>query len=152
MSLMMSSWCHYDDVIMVSLWWCSLIRVIHTIFVTIMEKKVVVQTTHHSVVIGLLLVILQQLVITMVTAIINMLLWWLLMLGCPFRHWDIASLKSKLKSLGLTHKAVLEIMSKVEGGHYQISCHQLFELTHPVSQWSLSDCLIYSINRITMVT
>ena len=55
------------------------------------------------------------------------------MLGCPFRHWDTGALKSKLKSLGVTHKGVLEIISKVEGGHYQIACQQLFELTHPVS-------------------
>lgn len=51
--------------------------------------------------------------------------------GCPFRHWDAGSLKNKLKSLGLTHKGVLEITSKAEGGHYQIACQQLFELTHP---------------------
>ena len=55
------------------------------------------------------------------------------MLGCPFRHWDAGALKAKLKSLGVTHKGVLEIISKVEGGHYQIACQQLFELTHPVS-------------------
>ena len=54
-------------------------------------------------------------------------------LGCPFRHWDAGALKAKLRSLGVTHKGMLEIISKVEGGHYQIACQQLFELTHPVS-------------------
>ena len=59
-------------------------------------------------------------------------------LGCPFRHWDSGTLKNKLKTLGLTHKGVLEILSKVEGGHYQIACQQLFELTHPVSSSYIS--------------
>jgi len=98
-----------------------------------MGGKVVVQTILHLVVPGLLLVTLQQLVITMVTNTLLTCIHITIILGCPFRHWDTESLKSKLKSLGLTHKGVLEIISKVEGGHYQIACQQLFELTHPVS-------------------
>ena len=76
-----------------------------------------------------------------------------MMLGCPFRHWDVGSLKNKLKSLGVTHKGVLEITSKVEGGHYQIACQQLFELTHPVRYHSFSILsFVYYYNRITMAT
>lgn len=42
-------------------------------------------------------------------------------------------------------------MSRVEGGHYQIACQQLFELTHPVSLPLPSSSQLF-INRITMAT
>ena len=57
----------------------------------------------------------------------------LLSLGCPFRHWDVSSLRTRLQQVGLGHKGVMEVLNKVEGGHYQIACRLVFELTHPVS-------------------
>ena len=49
----------------------------------------------------------------------------------------------------------MEVMNKVEGGHYQIACRLVFELTHPVSgcvpMMSLSDFSLWQNYRGNLV-
>jgi len=50
--------------------------------------------------------------------------------GCPFRHFDEAHLRVKLRGHKCTTQQVDEIMSLVKGHHYQIACQRLYQYTH----------------------
>ncbi|XP_065917281.1 uncharacterized protein [Dysidea avara] len=41
-----------------------------------------------------------------------------------------SSLCTRLQQVGLGHK-IMEVLNKMEGGHHQIACRLVFELTHP---------------------
>eukprot|EP00939_MAST-03C_sp_MAST-3C-sp1_P001829 g1829.t1 len=51
--------------------------------------------------------------------------------GCPFKHWNEQSLRSRLAKLKVSSSDVNEICDSVRSGDYQVACLKHFEVTHP---------------------
>ena len=53
--------------------------------------------------------------------------------GCPYRHWDAATLKQRLtNNYELNEETVNDIVEKSKQHHYQIACQVFFEYQHKV--------------------
>ncbi|XP_075212389.1 DNA primase large subunit-like isoform X2 [Lycorma delicatula] len=50
--------------------------------------------------------------------------------GCPFKHWDLAKLKTTISQIAPSATGVQELANLATQGHYQLACTKLFELTH----------------------
>eukprot|EP00039_Didymoeca_costata_P020020 m.339743 g.339743 ORF g.339743 m.339743 type:complete len:526 (-) comp18947_c0_seq1:193-1770(-) len=50
--------------------------------------------------------------------------------GCPFRHFDMDSLKLRLLQYKVPPKGITEITQLVQNQHYQVACVKYFEITH----------------------
>lgn len=53
--------------------------------------------------------------------------------GCPFRHWDEATLCRELSRCGLDPSTVSRVAGEVGQGRSQSACRMLFDATHHVS-------------------
>ncbi|KAK0069423.1 DNA primase large subunit [Biomphalaria pfeifferi] len=53
--------------------------------------------------------------------------------GCPFKHFEAEFLRQRLSSLGVSKDGVDVVMKYTKGGHYQVACAKLFELTHGIN-------------------
>jgi DNA primase large subunit len=51
--------------------------------------------------------------------------------GCPFRHYSAGNLEATLYKDNISTNHVNEIMTLIQGSHYQLACTKYFEVTHP---------------------
>lgn len=51
--------------------------------------------------------------------------------GCPFRHYSSGNLEATLYKDKISANHVNEIMTLIQGSHYQLACTKYFEITHP---------------------
>eukprot|EP00049_Salpingoeca_infusionum_P010276 m.174549 g.174549 ORF g.174549 m.174549 type:complete len:467 (-) comp14593_c1_seq1:363-1763(-) len=58
--------------------------------------------------------------------------------GCPFKHYNEANLRSTMLAFKVPKDAIHEIISLVDGHHYQIACARYFEATHTLPTGSVS--------------
>ena len=50
--------------------------------------------------------------------------------GCPFRQFEEATLRVKMKQKNFTQPQCDEVLSLVKGQHYQIACQRYYQYTH----------------------
>lgn len=53
--------------------------------------------------------------------------------GCPYRHFSEENLRAALGKMGLSNRAVEDVMDKVRNRHYQLACTLTFEAVHGTS-------------------
>lgn len=53
--------------------------------------------------------------------------------GCPYRHFSEENLKAALGKMGISNRAVEDVMDKVRNRHYQLACTLTFEAVHGTS-------------------
>lgn len=51
-------------------------------------------------------------------------------LGCPFKHWDLSSLESTMRSMGISSEHTHGIMEASRGRNCQLACQRHFEAQH----------------------
>ncbi|KAJ3290495.1 DNA primase large subunit [Borealophlyctis nickersoniae] len=49
--------------------------------------------------------------------------------GCPFRHFSPDNLREMLHRYGVGEAGITDVMRMAKGGHYQVACTRLFEMT-----------------------
>ncbi|KAK9286885.1 hypothetical protein L1049_015292 [Liquidambar formosana] len=79
--------------------------------------------------------------------------------GCPYRHFSEENLRAALGKLGVSYRAVEEVMDKVRNRHYQLACSLTFEavhgsscdagINHPNQYFSDSQKILQSKNNST---
>ncbi|CAF1210828.1 unnamed protein product [Rotaria sordida] len=58
--------------------------------------------------------------------------------GCPYRHWDIQTLKQRLiNNYDINEETTNEIIDKTKQHHYQIACQIFFEYQHKVKNYGI---------------
>ncbi|CAF1108744.1 unnamed protein product [Adineta ricciae] len=58
--------------------------------------------------------------------------------GCPYRHWDIPTLKQRLTTTyDMNEETVNDIIDKTKQHHYQIACQIYFEYQHKVKNYGV---------------
>lgn len=58
--------------------------------------------------------------------------------GCPYRHWDIPTLKQRLaNNYDVNEETINEIIEKTKQHHYQIACQIFFEYQHKVKNYGV---------------
>jgi DNA primase large subunit len=50
--------------------------------------------------------------------------------GCPFRQFEEANLKSKMRGKNFTNQQMEEVLSLVKGQHFQIACQRYYQFSH----------------------
>uniref|UniRef100_A0A803L1A8 DNA primase large subunit C-terminal domain-containing protein n=1 Tax=Chenopodium quinoa TaxID=63459 RepID=A0A803L1A8_CHEQI len=50
--------------------------------------------------------------------------------GCPYRHFSEDNLRAALSKMGVSSRAMTDVMDKVQNKHYQIACTLTFEAIH----------------------
>ncbi|CAG0915717.1 unnamed protein product [Notodromas monacha] len=50
--------------------------------------------------------------------------------GCPFAHFDVTSLRAKLKALKISEPAIQDVLDTKRENHHQIACGKVFQYTH----------------------
>ncbi|KAL2903866.1 putative DNA primase large subunit, partial [Bienertia sinuspersici] len=53
--------------------------------------------------------------------------------GCPYRHFSEENLKAALSKIGVSTRAMTDVMDKVRNKHYQLACTLTFEAVHDSS-------------------
>ncbi|XP_075658195.1 putative DNA primase large subunit [Castanea sativa] len=53
--------------------------------------------------------------------------------GCPYRHFSEENLRAALGKMGLSNRAVEDVLDKVRNRHYQLACTLTFEAVHGTS-------------------
>nr|XP_023870634.1 probable DNA primase large subunit isoform X2 [Quercus suber] len=53
--------------------------------------------------------------------------------GCPYRHFSEENLRAALGKMGISNRAVEDVMDKVRNRHYQLACTLTFEAVHGTS-------------------
>ncbi|CAF1405873.1 unnamed protein product [Adineta steineri] len=58
--------------------------------------------------------------------------------GCPYKHWDSATLKHRLaKDYDINEETINDILDKTKQHHYQIACQIYFEYQHKVKNYGV---------------
>jgi len=58
--------------------------------------------------------------------------------GCPYRHWDIQTLKQRLaNNYDINEETINDIIDKTKQHHYQIACQIFFEYQHKVKNYGV---------------
>ncbi|KAM4109440.1 hypothetical protein ACJW30_03G120700 [Castanea mollissima] len=80
--------------------------------------------------------------------------------GCPYRHFSEENLRAALGKMGLSNRAVEDVMDKVRNRHYQLACTLTFEavhgtscdagINHPNQYFSDSQKVLQSKNQFTV--
>lgn len=50
--------------------------------------------------------------------------------GCPFKNWDDASIRAKMRLRNFTPLQSEEVLTLVKGQHFQIACQRWYQFTH----------------------
>ncbi|GMH02268.1 hypothetical protein Nepgr_004107 [Nepenthes gracilis] len=50
--------------------------------------------------------------------------------GCPYRHFSEENLRASLSKMGVSNRAMEDVMEKVRNKHYQLACTLTFEAIH----------------------
>ncbi|KAL8519043.1 hypothetical protein ACS0TY_010114 [Phlomoides rotata] len=53
--------------------------------------------------------------------------------GCPYRHFSEENLRAALNKMGVSNRALEDVMDKVRNRHYQLACTLTFEAVHGTS-------------------
>lgn len=77
--------------------------------------------------------------------------------GCPYRHFSEENLKAALTKIGVSSRAMTDVMDKVRNRHYQLACTLTFEaihgsscdsgINHPNQYFSDSEKILQSKNN-----
>ncbi|XP_044488763.1 probable DNA primase large subunit [Mangifera indica] len=50
--------------------------------------------------------------------------------GCPYRHFSEENLRAAISRMGVSSRAIEDVMDKVQNRHYQLACTLTFEAVH----------------------